>query len=152
MVASRLCWERNRGSCSRFTSREVRHRVSHRQSKRQCELGRHSCGSQDRRTRIRDCGPYPMGRTFVEIGPRWPEKPDYQTSGELLPLLLRIAHTRSPQQPFFQMRYGKAHRQPMVFSTEATAKAAPSIGASPPISPDLVAKWVLHWRETGFLI
>ncbi|KAJ7880350.1 L-aminoadipate-semialdehyde dehydrogenase [Mycena olivaceomarginata] len=54
--------------------------------------------------------------------------------------------------PFFQMRYGKAHRQPMVFSTEATAKAAPSIGASPPISPDLVAKWVLHWRETGFLI
>jgi hypothetical protein len=68
------------------------------------------------------------------------------------PLLLRIAHTRSPQQPFFQMRYGKAHRQPMVFSTEATAKAAPSIGDSPPISPDLVAKWVLHWRETGFLI
>ncbi|KAJ7355604.1 L-aminoadipate-semialdehyde dehydrogenase [Mycena albidolilacea] len=54
--------------------------------------------------------------------------------------------------PFFQMRYGKAHRQPMVFSTEATAKAAPSIGASPPVSPDLVAKWVLHWRETGFLV
>ncbi|KAJ7173762.1 L-aminoadipate-semialdehyde dehydrogenase [Mycena filopes] len=54
--------------------------------------------------------------------------------------------------PFFQMRYGKAHRKPMVFLTDETVKAAPSIGASPPISPDLVAKWVSHWRETGFLV
>ncbi|KAJ6485861.1 L-aminoadipate-semialdehyde dehydrogenase [Mycena sanguinolenta] len=53
--------------------------------------------------------------------------------------------------PFFQMRYGKAYRQPMVFFTDTTVKAAPSIQASPPVSPDLVAKWVGHWRETGFL-
>ncbi|KAJ7746849.1 L-aminoadipate-semialdehyde dehydrogenase [Mycena maculata] len=54
--------------------------------------------------------------------------------------------------PFFQMRYGKGHRPPMVFVTNKTAKAAPSIRASPPISPDLVGKWVAHWRETGFLV
>ncbi|KAJ7113690.1 L-aminoadipate-semialdehyde dehydrogenase [Mycena crocata] len=54
--------------------------------------------------------------------------------------------------PFFQLRYGKAHRPPMVFLTDETAKAAPSIRASPPISPALVAKWVAHWRETGFLV
>ncbi|KAJ7743089.1 L-aminoadipate-semialdehyde dehydrogenase [Mycena metata] len=54
--------------------------------------------------------------------------------------------------PFFQMRYGKAHRQPMIFLTDETGKAAPSIRASPPVSPDLVAKWVSHWRETGFLV
>ncbi|KAJ7281917.1 L-aminoadipate-semialdehyde dehydrogenase [Mycena rebaudengoi] len=54
--------------------------------------------------------------------------------------------------PFFQMRYGKAHRKPMVFQTIKTAKAAPTIGASPSISPDLVGKWVAHWRQTGFLV
>ncbi|KAJ6496764.1 L-aminoadipate-semialdehyde dehydrogenase [Mycena vulgaris] len=54
--------------------------------------------------------------------------------------------------PFFQMRYSNAHRLPMVFLTDETAKAAPSIRASPPISPDLVGKWVAHWRETGFLV
>ncbi|KAJ6624936.1 L-aminoadipate-semialdehyde dehydrogenase [Mycena sp. CBHHK59/15] len=54
--------------------------------------------------------------------------------------------------PFFQMRYAKAPRQPMVFETVKTAKAAPSIGASPPISLDLVGKWVAHWRKTGFLV
>ncbi|KAJ7132141.1 L-aminoadipate-semialdehyde dehydrogenase [Mycena epipterygia] len=54
--------------------------------------------------------------------------------------------------PFFQMRYAKAPCPPMVFLTDETAKAAPSIRASPPISPDLVAKWVASWRETGFLV
>ncbi|KAJ7918788.1 L-aminoadipate-semialdehyde dehydrogenase [Mycena leptocephala] len=54
--------------------------------------------------------------------------------------------------PFFQMRYGKAYRQPMLFLTDKTAQAAPSIRASPPISPDLVSKWVAHWRDTGFLV
>ncbi|KAJ7695061.1 L-aminoadipate-semialdehyde dehydrogenase [Mycena rosella] len=54
--------------------------------------------------------------------------------------------------PFFQMRYGKVHRRPMVFLTDETAKAAPSIRASPPISPELVGKWIAHWRETGFLV
>ncbi|KAJ7257959.1 L-aminoadipate-semialdehyde dehydrogenase [Mycena haematopus] len=53
--------------------------------------------------------------------------------------------------PFFQIRYGKAHRQPMVFLTDTTAKTAPTIRTSPPISSDLVVKWVAHWRETGFL-
>ncbi|KAJ7626417.1 L-aminoadipate-semialdehyde dehydrogenase [Mycena polygramma] len=54
--------------------------------------------------------------------------------------------------PFFQSRYGKAYRPPMVFLTDNTAKAAPSIRASPSITPDLVGKWVGHWRETGFLV
>ncbi|KAK7031412.1 L-aminoadipate-semialdehyde dehydrogenase [Favolaschia claudopus] len=54
--------------------------------------------------------------------------------------------------PFFQARYGNAYRRPMVFLTDNTIKAAPSIHASPPISPDLVSKWVEHWRETGFLV
>ncbi|KAJ7089700.1 L-aminoadipate-semialdehyde dehydrogenase [Mycena belliarum] len=53
---------------------------------------------------------------------------------------------------FFQMRYSKAHRKPMVFLTDETGKVAPSIRASPPISPDLVGKWIAHWRETGFLV
>ncbi|KAJ7460644.1 L-aminoadipate-semialdehyde dehydrogenase [Mycena latifolia] len=52
---------------------------------------------------------------------------------------------------FFQMRYSKAHRQPMVFLTDETGKVAPSIRAAPPLSTDLVGKWVANWRETGFL-
>ncbi|KAJ7493419.1 L-aminoadipate-semialdehyde dehydrogenase [Mycena galericulata] len=54
--------------------------------------------------------------------------------------------------PFFQLRYGKAHRPPMVFLTDETVKKAPSIRTSPPISADLVGKWVARWRETGFLV
>jgi len=53
--------------------------------------------------------------------------------------------------PFFQMRYGQAHRKPMIFLTDKTAQVAPSIRAAPPISADLITKWVAHWRETGFL-
>jgi len=53
--------------------------------------------------------------------------------------------------PFFQMRYGQLHRKPMIFLTDKTAQVAPSIRAAPPISADLIAKWVAHWRETGFL-
>jgi len=54
--------------------------------------------------------------------------------------------------PFFQMRYANASRPPMVFLTDETGKAAPSICASPPVSAELVGKWVAHWRETGFLV
>jgi len=53
--------------------------------------------------------------------------------------------------PFFRNRYSNAGRKPMVFLTDETAKAAPSIRASPSISRDLVRKWVDHWREVGFL-
>ncbi|KAJ7623485.1 L-aminoadipate-semialdehyde dehydrogenase [Roridomyces roridus] len=37
------------------------------------------------------------------------------------------------------------------FSTENTVKVAPSIGAAPPISSELVSQWIAHWRTTGFL-
>ncbi|KAJ7885729.1 male sterility protein-domain-containing protein [Mycena olivaceomarginata] len=53
--------------------------------------------------------------------------------------------------PFFQMRYGTAYRRPMVFLTDKTAAISPSIRNAPPISPELVGKWVANWRETGFL-
>ncbi|KAJ7356425.1 male sterility protein-domain-containing protein, partial [Mycena albidolilacea] len=53
--------------------------------------------------------------------------------------------------PFFQMRYGTAYRRPMVFLTNKTAAISPSIRNAPPISPELVGKWVANWRETGFL-
>ncbi|KAJ7065190.1 L-aminoadipate-semialdehyde dehydrogenase [Mycena amicta] len=53
--------------------------------------------------------------------------------------------------PFFQMRYGKAHRKPMIFSVEKTVVTAPSIQAAPPITSELVGKWIARWRETGFI-
>ncbi|SJK99598.1 related to LYS2  len=53
--------------------------------------------------------------------------------------------------PFFRMRYGPSHRKPMVFLTEETTKIAPILKKAPAVNRELVAKWVAHWRETGFI-
>ncbi|SJK99612.1 related to LYS2  len=53
--------------------------------------------------------------------------------------------------PFFHMRYGPSHRKPMVFLTEETTKIAPILKKAPAVNRELVAKWVAHWRETGFI-
>ncbi|KAK0470220.1 L-aminoadipate-semialdehyde dehydrogenase [Desarmillaria tabescens] len=53
--------------------------------------------------------------------------------------------------PFFRMRYGPSHRKPMVFLTEETTKIAPSLKQAPTVDGELVAKWVAHWRTTGFI-
>ncbi|KAH8824644.1 L-aminoadipate-semialdehyde dehydrogenase [Flagelloscypha sp. PMI_526] len=56
---------------------------------------------------------------------------------------------------FFENRYKKAAAAPakpgMVFATDVTGKIAPSIPASPPLSKELVGKWVARWKETGFV-
>lgn len=39
----------------------------------------------------------------------------------------------------------------MVFKTNETSKVAPSIGAAPGLSQEMVSKWVLRWKETGFV-
>ncbi|KAF7293216.1 L-aminoadipate-semialdehyde dehydrogenase [Mycena chlorophos] len=54
--------------------------------------------------------------------------------------------------PFFQMRYGGAIREPMVFSTEKTILSAPSLRAAPPITLDGVKTWMERWKETGFIV
>ncbi|KZW00808.1 acetyl-CoA synthetase-like protein [Exidia glandulosa HHB12029] len=51
---------------------------------------------------------------------------------------------------FFEKRYS-SRRKPMVFLTEETSQVAPSIRDAPPVSKELVAKWVSHWRTVGFL-
>ncbi|KAJ3966024.1 L-aminoadipate-semialdehyde dehydrogenase [Lentinula raphanica] len=53
--------------------------------------------------------------------------------------------------PFFRMRYSGGHRQPMVFLTDKTQAMADSIRCAPPITKDLVAKWVSNWKESSFL-
>jgi hypothetical protein len=58
-------------------------------------------------------------------------------------------------QSFFENRYKKAAAAPakpgMVFATDVTGRIAPSIPASPPLSKELVGKWVARWKETGFV-
>ncbi|EJD50787.1 L-aminoadipate-semialdehyde dehydrogenase [Auricularia subglabra TFB-10046 SS5] len=51
---------------------------------------------------------------------------------------------------FFEKRY-QARRVPMVFLTDETSKVAASIRDAPPLTKQLIAKWVAHWREVGFL-
>ncbi|OSX67090.1 hypothetical protein POSPLADRAFT_1128883 [Postia placenta MAD-698-R-SB12] len=55
--------------------------------------------------------------------------------------------------PYYRNRFGKSNagRPPKNFRVDLTSQAAPSIANSPAISEELVAKWVRHWRETGFL-
>ncbi|KAG7444789.1 L-aminoadipate-semialdehyde dehydrogenase [Guyanagaster necrorhizus] len=53
--------------------------------------------------------------------------------------------------PFFRMRYGPSHRAPMVFLTEITTKITPTLKQAPVVDRELVAKWVAHWRTTGFI-
>lgn len=67
-------------------------------------------------------------------------------------LLLFLDAVTEMFQPFFKNRYANAGRKPMVFLTEETGKVAPSISASPPVSADLVKKWVEHWRSIGFVV
>ncbi|KAK0470229.1 L-aminoadipate-semialdehyde dehydrogenase [Desarmillaria tabescens] len=53
--------------------------------------------------------------------------------------------------PFFRTRYALSHIKPMVFLTEETTKIAPSLKQAPAVNGELVAKWVAHWRTTGFI-
>ncbi|KAF9052348.1 L-aminoadipate-semialdehyde dehydrogenase [Hymenopellis radicata] len=53
--------------------------------------------------------------------------------------------------PFFRMRFGPNFKKPMVFQTDETLKIAPSLGQTPAVSAELVGKWVVHWRKTGFI-
>ena len=53
---------------------------------------------------------------------------------------------------FFKKRFGGETLNPQIsFAVEQTSKIAPSIGNCPPITADLVGKWVKAWREVGFL-
>ncbi|KIY64013.1 NAD(P)-binding protein, partial [Cylindrobasidium torrendii FP15055 ss-10] len=52
---------------------------------------------------------------------------------------------------FFREFYGPAFRQPIIFKTEETLKWGPALGRTPPITKDIVAKWIGHWRKTGFM-
>lgn len=52
---------------------------------------------------------------------------------------------------FFRKRYGPAFKKPMVFSTEETLKWAPALGRAPPITKELVGKWVANWKKNGFI-
>ncbi|KAL0576935.1 hypothetical protein V5O48_005042 [Marasmius crinis-equi] len=55
---------------------------------------------------------------------------------------------------FFRHRWGvyaAGQTRPAVFSTVETSKVSPGIRDSPPLTDELVGKWVASWRETGFL-
>lgn len=52
---------------------------------------------------------------------------------------------------FFRKRFAGETLNPQIkFEVTDTAKIAPSIGSCPPITQDLVSKWVASWREVGF--
>jgi hypothetical protein len=52
---------------------------------------------------------------------------------------------------FFRKRFGGEKLNPQInFEVTETSTVAPSIAACPPITADLVAKWVASWREVGF--
>ncbi|KAF9266782.1 L-aminoadipate-semialdehyde dehydrogenase [Marasmius fiardii PR-910] len=54
--------------------------------------------------------------------------------------------------PFFRDRWSAGpSRKPMVFLTEETEKVATSIKDAPPLTKELIGKWVANWRTTGFL-
>ena len=46
---------------------------------------------------------------------------------------------------------GASQMKPTVFSTVRTSKMSLSIRDSPPLTEELVGKWVASWKETGFL-
>ncbi|KIY63134.1 L-aminoadipate-semialdehyde dehydrogenase [Cylindrobasidium torrendii FP15055 ss-10] len=52
---------------------------------------------------------------------------------------------------FFNALYGSDFRQQIVFRTDETLKWGPALGRAPPITKEIVAKWIGHWKETGFL-
>lgn len=53
---------------------------------------------------------------------------------------------------FFRARIGgERWREPATFETHETHEVAPTIAGAPAISEELVARWVAHWKETGFL-
>lgn len=52
---------------------------------------------------------------------------------------------------FFRKRFAGEKLNPQImFEVTETSKIAPSIGTCPPITRDLVAKWVASWRDVGF--
>ncbi|KAJ3986293.1 L-aminoadipate-semialdehyde dehydrogenase [Lentinula detonsa] len=53
--------------------------------------------------------------------------------------------------PFFRMRYSGGHRKPMVFLTDNAQTMAESIHSGPPITKELILKWVFSWKDTKFL-
>ncbi|KIK50782.1 hypothetical protein GYMLUDRAFT_51012 [Collybiopsis luxurians FD-317 M1] len=53
--------------------------------------------------------------------------------------------------PFFRTRYSGGYRQPMVFLTDKTRAVAESIRSSPPLTKELIGKWVANWKESKFL-
>ncbi|KAJ3895239.1 L-aminoadipate-semialdehyde dehydrogenase [Lentinula edodes] len=53
--------------------------------------------------------------------------------------------------PFFRMRYSGGHRKPMIFLTDKTQTITNSIRFAPPITKELVLKWVSSWKEFNFL-
>lgn len=54
---------------------------------------------------------------------------------------------------FYQGRIGKEkERAPMEFQIGKTSRVAPSIGGCKAPNAELVALWVKHWKETGFMV
>lgn len=49
------------------------------------------------------------------------------------------------------MRMGPSFKKPMIFLTDETLKIAPVLKETPPVSAELVGKWVAHWKKTGFV-
>lgn len=55
-------------------------------------------------------------------------------------------------QPYYRTRFGKPTESiPMEFRVDTTCSIALSLAHAPPISQDLVEKWVHFWREVGFV-
>lgn len=53
---------------------------------------------------------------------------------------------------FFRARIGGEHeREPATFETTQTREVAPTIANAPAMTTELVARWVKHWKQTGFL-
>ncbi len=90
-----------------------------------------------------------MGGEASRFGRGWKEEPD--SEGEYYPWWVAIGYSRVVWQLFFRMICGPSHRNPVVFLTEETTKIAPILKKAPAVNRELVAKWVVHWRETGFI-
>lgn len=53
--------------------------------------------------------------------------------------------------PFFTARYSGPAKKAIVFRTDETAKVVEGIRTAPPVTRELVRKWVESWREVGFI-
>ncbi|KAJ4473884.1 L-aminoadipate-semialdehyde dehydrogenase [Lentinula aciculospora] len=85
------------------------------------------------------------GMKFERVEPlRWVERlAQSNQDGEQNPAVKLL--------PFFRLKYGVEHRKPMVFLTEKTQNVALSIRCAPPITKDLIVKWIRHWKESKFM-